>query len=298
MKTLESYISESLETHINIDYAIYEAAGLYNGIEDLCRFLTNKIKSHQEKEFELTYSADDRELKNMNNIFFDSITLKCERSNKYRNDAECSINKETDINKNTNRLNNCTIYVYLSQKHNAVEVYMTLLHEVTHLWDNYNHILRYNSSITDANTSKYYNDIMKSLDNNNLVGTILYFINPIEVNAWLASFAGYLYDNVEDTIIDDPKRALEIIKGSELYKNYVAIGQYVEIIYKGKDELLKKHGVDIHEFCKEYNRIYCTNFTENKVRKQIYNQYQKVRQKIESNIGKICTKYVKDFRLR
>ena len=175
---------------------------------------------------------------------------------------------------------------------------MILLHGVTHLWDNYNHILRYNSSITNANTSKYYNDILKSMNNDNLVGTILYFINPIEVNAWLASFAGYLYDNVKDTIINDPKRALEIIKDSELYKNYIAISQYVDAIYKGKDDILQKHGVDIHEFCKEYNRIYGTNFTENKVRKQIYNQYQKVRQKIESNIGKICTKYVKDFRLR
>lgn len=298
MKTLESYLLESLQTHINIDYAIYETAGLYDGIEDLCRFLTNKIKSHQEKEFELSYSADDRELKNMNNIFFDSITLKCERSNKYRNDAEYSINKETDINKNTNRLNNCTVYVYLSQKHNAKDIYVVLLHELTHAWDNYNHILRYSSSMTTAKTSKYYNDILKSLDNNNIVGTILYFINPIEVNAWLASFAGYLYDNVEDTIIDDPKRALEIIKASNLYKNYVVIGQYVEAIYRGEYDVLKKRGTDIHEFCREYNRIYGTNFTENKVRNQVHNQYQKVRQKIESNIGKICTKYVKDFRLR
>lgn len=298
MQTLESYLLESLETHINIDYAIYETAGLYDGIEDLCRFLTNKIKSHQEKEFKLEYNSTDRELSKFRNVFFDSIILDCERSNKYNNDAECSINKIIDLDKNTNRLKTVVIRVYLSQKHDAKEVYTILLHEVTHLWDNYNHILRYNSSITDANTSKYYNDILKSMDNDNLVGTILYFINPIEVNAWIASFAGYLYDNIEDNVIDGPKRALEIIKASDLYKNYVAIGQYVEAIYKGKDALLKKHGVNINEFCREYNRIYGTNFTENKVRKQIYNQYQKVRQKIESNIGKICTKYVKNFRLR
>ena len=298
MKTLESYLLESLETHINIDYAIYENAGLYDGIEDLCRFLTNKIKSHQEKEFKLEYRNTDRELSKFRNVFFDSIILDCERSNKYNNDAECSINKIIDLDKNTNRLKNVVIKVYLSQKHDAREVYMILLHEVTHLWDNYNHIIRYNKTVNSINTSRYYDDILKSMNDDNIVGTILYFINPIEINAWLASFAGYLYDNIEDNVIDDPKRALEIIKDSELYKNYVAIGQYVEAVYNGKDELLKKHGVDIHEFCKEYNRIYGTNFTENKVRKQIYNQYQKVRQKIESNIGKICTKYVKDFRLR
>ena len=298
MKTLESYLLESLETHINIDYAIYETAGLYDGIEDLCRFLTNKIKSHQEKEFKIEYNSTDRELTKFRNVFFDSITLDCERSNKYNNDAECDTNKVNDLNQNTNRLKNVVIKVYLSQKHDSKEVYTILLHEMTHLWDNYNHILRYNSSMTTANTAKYYNDILKSLDDNNLVGKILYFINPIEINAWIASFAGYLYDNIEDNVIDDPKRALEIIKSSDLYKNYVAIGQYVEAIYKGKDDLLKKRGIDIHEFCREYNRIYGTNFTENKVRNQIHAQYQKVRQKIESNIGKICTKYVKNFTFR
>lgn len=46
MKTLNNYINEQLEKHINIDYAIFEHAGLYDGIEDLARFLTNKIKNY------------------------------------------------------------------------------------------------------------------------------------------------------------------------------------------------------------------------------------------------------------
>ena len=77
MKLLETYLSESLYNHLSIDYELYEAAGLYDGIEDLCKFLTNKIKSHQEKEFTITYNSDDRELHNIKNVFFDNITLKC-----------------------------------------------------------------------------------------------------------------------------------------------------------------------------------------------------------------------------
>ena len=298
MKSLETYLSESLYNHLSIDYELYEAAGLYDGIEDLCKFLTNKIKSHQEKEFSITYNSDDRELHNIKNVFFDNITLKCERSNRYRNDAECSINKASDININTTRFNNCIIYVYLSQNHNAKEVYTILLHEITHLWDNYNHILRYGDSMVTAKNANKYTNIIKSLDSGSIVGKILYFINPNEVNAWMASFAGYLYNNVDDKIIEDPKRALEIIKGSDLYRNYVIMGEYIDAIYKDNRSLLKANNIDIHELCNEYNKIYGTDFTEHKVRKQLYTQYQKVRQKIESNIGKICTKYVKDFKLR
>lgn len=51
MIRLFEYINnEKLLHHINIDYKLYENAGLYDGIEDLSKFLTNKIKSHQEKK--------------------------------------------------------------------------------------------------------------------------------------------------------------------------------------------------------------------------------------------------------
>lgn len=296
MKTLESYITESLYNHLNIEYGVFENAGLYDGIEDLCKFLTNKIKSRQDKEFVLTYNIDDRELSKLKNVFFDNIVLDCERSNKYTNEAEYVTNKMVDFDKNTNRLKSIYINVYLSQKHDSREVYLILLHELTHAWDNYNHIKRYNQSLNDD--KKYvdrYNSIIKSLDNNTLIGKILYFINPGEVNAWMASFAGYLYDNVKDNTIDDPHKALEIIKGSDLYKNYVNIGIWVDAIYNKSKNITPQF---MHDLCEEYNRIYGTNFTEDKVRKQLYNQYHKVRNKIESNIGKICTKYIKTFVLR
>ena len=44
MKSLENYLLDQLEKHINIDYNLFENAGLYDGIEDLAMFLTNKIK--------------------------------------------------------------------------------------------------------------------------------------------------------------------------------------------------------------------------------------------------------------
>ena len=79
-----------------IDYELFEHAGLYDGIEDLARFLTNKIKSHQEKKFRIMYKDTDRELSKFKNVFFKTIVLNCERSNGHDNEASYQINDAID----------------------------------------------------------------------------------------------------------------------------------------------------------------------------------------------------------
>ena len=231
----------------------------------------------------------------MKNIFFKSIILSCERSNKYRNDAECINTEVYDFDKTEDKVNYVKINVYLSQTHNQKEVYSILLHEMTHAWDNYNNIKRYSQSLNNKDIQPVYQAVLNSMDSGSMVGKILYFINPIEVNAWIASFAGYLYDYMEDNTISDPHKALQIIKQSDLYNNYVAIGQWITAIYNNDKRL--KPGF-ISEFCREYNRIYGTNYTTHKVQKEIYRQYKKEMNKIESSIGKLCTRYVKTMNIR
>ena len=298
MKSLEDYISEQLVKHLNIDYNVLENAGLYDGIEDLCKFLTNKIKSHQEKEFTISYKDSDRELSNMNNIFFKNIILKCERSNKNNNDAEYYNNDIIDFDKESDKFNYIKLYLHLSQKHIADEVYSILLHEITHAWDNYNSCKKHSTTLKDSIKQSKYIKILSYLDSTGpkqKLGQILYFLNEIEVNAWVASFAGYLYNYMEENTINNPHKALEIIKKSDLYKNYINIGEYINALYNNDKRLSKEF---VHEICQSYNEIYNTNYTEYKIKKLLYTRYNKVMNKIESNIGKICTKYIKDLRLR
>lgn len=293
MKSLEGYIVERLEKHLNIEYKLFENAGLYDGIEDLARFLTNKIKSHQEKEFKLIYKDNNIGISKFKNIFFKSIILNCERSNGYDNEGRYVINGEIDYDANTNKLNYVLISLELSIKHEPEDVYFILIHELTHAWDNFNHIKRYSKPYSKSKTGQIYNRFTNSMDEGELIGKILYFINDIEINAWVASFAGYLYDYIEDNTIDNPHKALEIIKNSPLYKNYINIGEYVTAMYNNDNNYISKEFM--HNCCKEYNKIYGKNYTEEKVRKQLYIQYKKAMQKIESNIGKLCTRYVKNL---
>lgn len=293
MKTLDNYITEQLEKHVNIDYEIFEHAGLYDGLEDLARFLTNKIKSHQEKKFRIIYKDTDRELSKFKNIFFKTIVLNCERSNGYDNEAEYQVNDEIDYLKEFDQFLFVSINIDLSIKHDSTNVYMILIHELTHAWDNFNHIKRYKKSYEKTTTGDIYGNITKSMDDNELIGKILYFINPIEINAWSASFAGYLYNNIEDKTIDDPQKALKIIKDSPLYQNYINMGEYIDAIYN--DTLPKEF---ILKCCSEYNKIYNKNYTVEKIKKVLKNRYICVMNHINSNIGKICARYVKSLAIK
>ena len=111
----------------------------------------------------------------------------------------------------------------------------TFIHELTHAWDNYNHIKRYNISYENTPTGEVYIDMTKSMDEGELIGKILYFVNPIEINAWTASFAGYLHEYVESNTINSPHEALKIIKSSPLYQNYINMGEYIDAIYNGTE---------------------------------------------------------------
>ena len=295
MKSLEDYIIENLEKHINIDYSLFENAGLYDGIEELALFLTNKIRSHQEKEFKLVYKDTDREISKFKNIFFKSIILNCERYNGVDNEGEYELNKEIDYDEIANKFNFITINLELSVKHNQRETYYNLLHELTHAWDNFKSMPRSKrSKLSNSFKTSNYKEIINGLDSNVdyklMTAQLLYYTNPAEVNAFIASFGSYLYDTLEDNYISDPHKALQLIKDSELYQNYINKGEFIYAMYN--DEIDKNLIIDI---CREYNRINNKNYTIFKVKKLLYNQYQKTMQRIESNIGKLCVRYVKNL---
>jgi len=300
MKTILEYINnDSLSNHVYIDYGIYENAGLYNGIEELSHFLTNKIRSHQERKFVIEYNDNDIEISKFNNIFFNKIILSCKRSQTYKNEGDYVINDIIDYNNETNKLNFIKINLTLSLKHNGTEVYRRLLHELTHAWDNYNAIKKGSTTLKQAILDTQYLDILKAFDDDlqykKIIGQILYFMNDVEINSFIAEFAGYLFNYIDDNTIPDPHTAIKIIKQSELYKNYKNIGAWVTALYNDDKRISNQFKTLLYN---EYNKINKTNYTEYKISKILYNKYVKINNKIESNIGKLCSRYVKELTIK
>lgn len=298
MIRLFEYINnEKLLHHINIDYKLYENAGLYDGIEELSKFLTNKIKSHQEKKFIIKYNYDDIQLRKFHNIFFNQIIISCVRDKNHTNIGEYISNDAVDFNISTNRFNFVRINLELTINNNSQEVYQSLLHELTHAWDDYNSYKNGTTSIKQASIDMNYSNIINLIqsgnDVNELIGKIFYFLSDIEINAFMAQFAGYLYNYLEDNIIIDPHKAYNIIKDSDIYKNYKNIGFVLYMI--NNDDMYNKTKKLLVD---KYNSLHNTNYSAHKVFKILNNQYNKIMRRIESNIGKLCTRYVKELIIR
>lgn len=295
MIRLFEYINnEKLLHHINIDYKLYENAGLYDGIEYLSKFLTNKIKSHQEKKFVIKYNYDDIQLRKFHNIFFNQIIISCVRDKKHSNIGEYISNDVVDFNISTNRFNFVRINLELTINNNSQEVYQSLLHELTHAWDDYNSYKNGTTSIKKASIDMNYSNIINLINNGNnekeLIGKIFYFLSNIETNAFMGQFAGYLYDYLEENTIIDPHKAYNIIKNSEIYKNYESIGSVLCTLNNNdtynETKLLLTN---------EYNKLHNTTYSAHKVFKILNNQYKRIMRRIESNIGKLCVRYIKEL---
>lgn len=294
IRLFEHINNEKLLHHITIDYKLYENAGLYDGIEELSKFLTNKIKSHQEKKFIIKYNYDDIQLRKFHNIFFNQIIISCVRDKNHSNIGEYISNDVVDFNISTNRFNFVRINLELTINNNSQEVYQSLLHELTHAWDDYNSYKNGTTSIKQAGIDINYSNIINLINNGNdaneLIGKIFYFLSDIEINAFMEQFAGYLYNYLEDNTIIDPHKAYNIIKDSDIYKNYESIGSILCTLNNNdtynETKLLLTN---------KYNKLHNTTYSSHKVFKILNNQYKRIMRRIESNIGKLCIRYIKEL---
>lgn len=107
--------------------------------------------------------------------------------------------------------------------------------------------------------------ILKAFDDDlqykKVIGQILYFTNDIEINSFIAEFAGYLFNYIDDNTISNPHTAIKIIKQSDLYKNYKNIGVWVTALYNDDKRISNKFKTLLYN---EYNEINKTNYTEYK----------------------------------
>ena len=71
------------------------------------------------------------------------------------------------------------------------------------------------------------------------------------------------------------------------------MGEYIDAIYN--DTLPKEF---ILKCCSEYNKIYHKNYTVEKIKKDLKNRYICVMNHINSNIGKMCARYVKSLAIK
>lgn len=281
----DSFINESLLSHIAIEYKvndisegsriINEKYGIYNGCEELVDFIVKDIFNHDNLDYQFEYNRDT--LKDIKNIFFKKLIIDIDTSAEEEY-GECDDNLSIDKDLLVDEI---WINIY-EKKPNKHSIKGTLMHELTHAYNNYMMLLKCNNGFIDAARSDMYRNIIDVRGGNTErdLKFILYFLLGYERNA----FIGQLKSELEShrNKINTPKDALEILKKCPIYKTYLRVDNTIRYhLTNSKDSDL---------IANIYKEITGSDKNESslKILKRLKSQSDKALKKLNTIIPKLC----------
>lgn len=293
MKTLTQYIQESMLKHIALEMKnydiIYEKYGVYDGCEDLVKFIKNKIRNSENfNNIEILYN----DVKNIDNIFFNTLTISFSDSDELG--AAYKVDENQIINEKTKLFDNVFIEIKLKFSNKNYKVSPSLdsllCHELTHAYNDY--LIQYAGNKTffdlfnDINyeRSKYFKNTKYHPDLRQFLRA-LYMLNDYERNSFISMLSIQInqikekYKN-EKSLINVNDIFYEI-QGLDIYKSYIQIIQFIECYTQGA--LYKK---DKEEIRKEWYRAFREDIDIDKIFRKLQNKIIKLKNKLETVIPK------------
>lgn len=281
----DSFINKSLLSHIAIEYKvndigegsriINEKYGIYDGCEELVNFIVKDIFSHDTLDYQFEYNRES--LKDIKNIFFKKLIIDIDMSAEEEY-GECDDNLSIDKDLIVDEI---WINIY-EKKPNKRSIKGTLMHELTHVYNNYMMLLKGNNSFIDTARSDMYRNIINIRGGNTEreLKFILYFLLGYERNA----FIGQLKSELEShrNKINTPKDALEILKKCPIYQTYLRVDNTIRYhLTNSKDSDL---------IANIYKEITGSDKNESslKILKRLKSQSDKALKKLNTIIPKLC----------
>lgn len=281
---IEDYIDYNILQHLAIEYKennlysrrriILEKYGIYDGCEELAKFIFNKI----EKEgIDNQYVFDSNDLKSFKNIFFNKIIIDIDPTD----DSGAEYIDNESLNDDF-LFDEVIIYIYQYENH-LNKIKELLMHELTHAYNNYMMLLKGNDGYIKAAKSILYQNIQKDATNDDdfLLKKALYLLLGYERNAFLAEIKDELSQHKEQ--IKGPNDALKVLKNSQVYKAYkkldIEINSFFD--YKLSDKRIK-------EIETAYTKITQEKKTANQIFKILRNLSNKTLKKLDRQLPKLC----------
>lgn len=283
--TDKSFINESILSHIAIEYKvndigegrriINEKYGIYEGCEELANFIVKDIFTHNNMDKQFKYSKESLDV--IKNIFFNTLIIDIDTSSDEEFgecDNDISINKDLLIDE-------VWINIY-GKRHTKSSIKGIIMHELTHVYNNYLMLLKGNENfIITTNSDMYRNitDISGGPTEKDLK-QVLYFLLGYERNAFVAQLKGELEDYKSK--INTPYDALKILKKCPVYLAYERVNNIIKYhIKNSKDSNL------IASLYKEITGS-DDNMSTSKILKKLKLQSDKALKKLDTVIPKLC----------
>lgn len=292
MKTLSDlhnqYITDSLLSHLAIDYKLNDIAlgkriinekyGIYDGCEELADYIINTVFNNDNLDNEFIFHKD--ELKDIENIFFNELILDIDTSEDYGGECDDNIVINKDLLVDEVRIN-----IYLVNPTKS-EVKSILMHELTHVYNNYVMQLKGNKNFLNTAQSTMYRNIVTPDDDETIgdIKRVLYFLIGYERNAFIAQLKAEL--SKHDNKIKTPLDALKVLKQCPIYNVYINVKDIIDdLIERQRDTEEAEFIADIY---KEITGTENSNESTLKILKRLKAQSTKAIKKLDSIIPKLC----------
>lgn len=281
---VEDYIDYSMLQHLAIEYkennlysrrrVILEKYGIYDGCEELSKYIYEKIKK---EGMDNQYSFDSNDLTSFKNIFFDKLIVDIDSSD----DSGGEYIDNDSLNDHF-LFDEVVINIYQYENH-LNKVKEILMHELTHAYNNYLMLLKGDNGYINAAKSLLYQNIQKDSSNTNehLLKKALYLLLGYEKNAFFAEIKAELEENNDK--IENPKDALKVLKNSQVYKAYKKLDNEINAFFKGT--LMNKN---IGEIENAYIEITGEKKNANQIFKTLRALSNKTLKKLDHQLPKLC----------
>ena len=261
MKTIVDYINDRLLSHTKI--YLNESRGIFVGCYDLAIFLNEKITnaiSSNRNYIEIDKKSIEDVIKQ--EMFFEKISLLIDRTS----DIFTARYRLDNVNlSDSGLLEEVCIYIGVKEYSKYRENYVsTLVHELTHAFNNYNLIIHGASSIYDMIKDIDY-DRMRDFHAHNVPSIIrelrksLYILQPYEKNSFISQLIANVKELIDTNQIEQKRNLtsaeiMDYIRKTDIYNAYKDISILISLYKNG--ELSESEIKSIED---EYNKIYRTN---------------------------------------
>ena len=286
-ESVNDCIDESLLSHIAIEYKVNdigegrrivnEKYGIYDGCEELANYITNDIFSRHAFDDASQYRKEN--LGDIKNIFFKELTVDIDTSSDDGGECDDEISIGSDL-----LVDEIYINIYLVNPTKS-EIKGILMHELTHIYNNYIMQLKGDKNFIKTSRSAMYQNIidMSGGPIERDIKTVLYFLLGYERNAFIAQLKAELEDHKDK--INTPREALEILKNCPIYKTYMRINNILAQHISNQNE-----NPDSQLIAQIYKQITGNKSNESsmKILKRLKSQSNKAIKKLNTVIPKLC----------
>ena len=258
-----------------------ESYGVFDGCYELAKQIYDSIKQMVLKNGESRIIN----LSMKNNEWIESLQIMV-YADEYSNTG-ASYNSSSQIVKCVNKKQK---YFPLKLSINLVSknIVISIMHELTHAYEDYNRRINGKTSLSDKaiETGYYLNKSVGNYDfEKKYVSFILYYLTDFEVNAHLAQLKGEL-QNCDKHFVSI-QQIINFLKEKDIYKRYNVIKTYIDFFSSITDEESQKI---VLEWVKELSELKFRTY-QNFI-KYINKKYEKIERHINRFIPKIAFEYL------